>query len=210
MTPFCGCIACLLTALRPGAGASFPSRPLPTYSNDTTHEGTIGPDLFPLRPVFSHEGISFSTASTKTAGLHSCTHSIESLVAHERSSNASSPKRVLTMPFGPCCARHPLSIHSPVQTTPLSGFTSYSPPFSSPATQRKVLVLGSIRMNIGAYLFPHKYYERGDKGRRDFCRLPKASVSFSSYGTHGIFQGSGLRTSFKLSSLSFPPSSSFA
>ena len=76
------------TRRRHNSGLSFPSPPLSTYSNDMTHKDAIGPDLFPLRPVFPHDGTGFSIASSKTAGLHSRTHSIEFLVAHERSSKA--------------------------------------------------------------------------------------------------------------------------
>jgi len=58
------------TRRRHDSGASFDS---------------IVPDLFPLRPAFSHEGTGFSIASRRP---HSRTHSIEFLVAHERSSKA--------------------------------------------------------------------------------------------------------------------------
>jgi len=93
--------------------------------------------------------------------------------------------------------------------TPYSGFTSSSPPPSSSAIHRKVQVMDSIRTKMDACLFFHKV-TKVFKGRPDFCWLPKVSVSFSSYGTHGISQSSGLRTSFRLSSLPVPLSSSFA
>jgi len=72
------------------SGPSFPSRPLSTYSSDTTQRDSTRPHSFPPRPVFSREGTNCSIASSKTGGLHSRTYSVEFLVAHDRSSNASS------------------------------------------------------------------------------------------------------------------------
>lgn len=72
------------------SGPSLPSPSLSTYSNDTTQRGNTRPQSFPPQPVFSREGTSCSIASSKTGGLHSRTHSVEFLVAHERSSKATS------------------------------------------------------------------------------------------------------------------------
>jgi hypothetical protein len=69
---------------------STPLRPLSTYSNDTTRRDNTGPYSFPQRPVFSREGTSYSITSSKTEGLHSRTHSVEFLVAHDRSSRGTS------------------------------------------------------------------------------------------------------------------------
>ena len=70
------------------SGASFPLRPLSTYSNDMTRNDSREPNPFPPRSAFSREGSVFSTAPSKTGGLHSRTHSVEFLVAHDRSSKA--------------------------------------------------------------------------------------------------------------------------
>ena len=64
---------------------SFPLRPLSTYA---TRRDDTGPYSFPPRPVFSREGTSCSIASSKVEGLHSRTHSVEFLVAHDRSSKS--------------------------------------------------------------------------------------------------------------------------
>src|SRR5258706_914271 len=67
------------------SGPSFPSPSLPTYSTDTPRRDNTRPCSFPPR-----EGTSCSIASSKTGGLHSRTHSIEFLVAHNRSSKTTS------------------------------------------------------------------------------------------------------------------------
>lgn len=72
------------------SGPSLPSPSLSTYSNDTTQRRNTRPQSFPPQPVFSREGTSCSIASSKTGGLHSRTHSVEFLVAHDRSSKVTS------------------------------------------------------------------------------------------------------------------------
>jgi hypothetical protein len=67
---------------------SVPSFLSSTYPNDTTRRDSTGPYSFPPRPVFSGGGTSCSVASSKTGGLHSRTLSVEFLVAHDRSSKA--------------------------------------------------------------------------------------------------------------------------
>jgi len=62
--------------------------------------------------------------------------------------------------------------------------------------------VGLHQDEMDAYVLSHKV-SKLFKGRKDLCWLLKASISFKIYGTHGIFQSSGLLT---LTS----PSSSFA
>ena len=79
------------------SGPSFPSPALSPYLNDTSRRDSTRPKSFPPRPVFSREGTSCSIASSKTGGLHSRTHSVEFLMAHDRSSKTTS--RPLPMPM---------------------------------------------------------------------------------------------------------------
>ena len=87
-----------------------------------------------------------------------------------------------------------------------SGFTSSSPRFCSLATQRKVQALNSSRTKTSRCLFLRKATKLFE-GRPRSCWLQKVSVSSNSYGMHGTFQSSDLRTLFKSSSLSSLPSS---
>lgn len=66
------------------------SRPGSTYSDETARGDVDSPFQFPPKPAFSREGTSFSAPSLK-GGSHSRNHSVEFLVAHDRS-NAGTPR----------------------------------------------------------------------------------------------------------------------